>query len=135
MPLQSSGAISLADMHNFFGLGYSFASYRGRGSAPGSGPMSFSQLYGAVKLVREPPSGEYYSAGAYDWAVLSSLGGQASVYFNGLLASPVGGSSFSYGAATYYQGSYQGRTTQNTGGQNGQAITTDHYGIYRTYLG
>lgn len=135
MPLQSSGPISLANMHSFFGLGYSFGSYRGRGGAPASGPMSFSQLYGASKVVREPASGEYYSADSYDWAVKSSLGGQASVFFNGLLASPVGGSSFTSGSITYFQGSYQGRTTVNTGGQGGQPVTTDHYGIYRTYIG
>lgn len=134
MTLQTSGPISLADMHNFFGLGYSFASYRGRGAAPGSGPMSFSQLYGAAKLVRDPPSGEYYSRQVYDWAVSSQLGG-ASLYFNGLVASPVEGSSYTSGSVTYYQGNYQTVETQVIGGQNGRTYYTYRYGIYRTYIG
>ena len=50
MTLSTSGAISLAQMHAEFGLGYSFASYRGKGSVPASGTVYFSQMYGASNV-------------------------------------------------------------------------------------
>jgi hypothetical protein len=115
--------------HAEFGLGYSFASYRGKGSLPASGPMYFSQLYGASNIVREPASGETYALNSTDWKMNPTGGGDgkgrldivwggAAVYGNG---TPAATTSVLAGGKTYYRGTLM---TTISGLQ--------HFGLYRT---
>lgn len=136
MPLQSSGAISLSDMQSFFGLGYSFASYRGRGSVPASGPISFSQMFGAT--LRDPTSGDYYSSptSGYRWRYeRDEFGGAYSgggIYWNGSAVgnySAAAGSSYTTGGWTYYRSSQ--RTSGSYKPNRNTTVTWYAYGIYR----
>ena len=144
MPLQSSGPISLANMNSYFGLGYSFNSYRGYGSVPSSGQISFSQMYGA--LLREPTSGEYYvnSGGRFSTLVENNLvwgwgyssEGTDYIRWNGsnVFIGTLGPSTVSavIGSATYYRGSLRDSRSGTTGGQNPRNYFTGYYGVYRT---
>jgi hypothetical protein len=121
----------MAMFHTEFGLGYSFASYRGKGSLPASGAMFFSQLYGASNIIREPASGEIYqtSAPTYYWQVITNGGGDGKgrhdiywagtlVYGNGV---PYQTTTLAAGGKTYYRGA-----------QQYQSGTTIKYSFYRT---
>ena len=118
MALPSSGAISLLDLQNEYG---------------GSSPISLSEYYrnGAYvpnsisSVVREPSSGDYYTAQSYEW-VEQPAGTVLVVFWAGADAGvPNGyvGTSYTVGSYTYYRGAY--RSTDSSFG-------FIFNGIYRT---
>lgn len=128
MALPSSGAISLAAMNTEFGLGYSFNSYRGKGSVPASGAISFSQMYGASNITRQPASGDYYnnsSSPLYYYGQVDAISGWR-IYWNNTLISnnASSGGTQTVGSYTYYR-----TTLRSSGGSGGSAF--QYYGIYR----
>ena len=132
MAVPSSGSISLAHFHQEFGLGYSFNSYRGKGSVPGSGQIWFSQMYGAANQVREPGSGYVFDWNYYYFANGNIRGGNFFTYcvWNGTTVNaPTAGTltSFSSGGATYYRG-----PTYYGDGDDGAFATWSMYDCYRT---
>jgi hypothetical protein len=110
-----------------FGLGYSFASYRGRGSVPASGTIYFSQMYGAAN--RDPVSGDYYTLNSWEWAMNPTGGGDgqghlqlrwngAMAYTNGIHANVT---SITWGDGwTYYRSTWRVKSG-----------LYDRYGVYR----
>ena len=51
MAIPSSGPLSMQMFNTEFGLGNNLNAYRGKGIMPATGPISFSQLYGASASV------------------------------------------------------------------------------------
>lgn len=137
MPIPSSGAISMSMFNTEFGLGNSFSAYRGKGSVPASGPISFSQLYGASNVIREPTSGEYYDQYKEPYSFWSvntqELAGTISITFNGFTFSNGGKLIFPMGTPTQTSIVFEGKTyyrgTLKQGSNNTYGAV---YAIYRT---
>lgn len=125
MALQTSGAISLANVQTEFGgvNPISISEYYGKvAGIPASGTISLSHFYGKSNIIREPESGEYYALGTTHWMVVSG-NNLTSVKWNGVF--PIAGqsgqlSSYSVSGYTYYRGTYRGKDKMGT-----------YYGVYR----
>lgn len=120
--LQSSGAISIGNLNSFFGgSGTSMSNfYRGGGRVPSTKTVT--------SIVRDPPSGDYYSRitsnhtvwfgdGALAWfssADNPNVGWQPPWMQHG------GGTSYTAGGFTYYRGSLRD-------------VASDQYGTYYMY--
>lgn len=107
MPLlQSSGAISIANLNSFFpGSGTAMSNfYRGGGRVPTTKTTTV--------VTREPASGEFY-----DRQFSTYWSGDSSFWFGTPLSTPVGGSSYTVGNITYFRGSV--RESNEYGSING----------------
>lgn len=112
--LQTSGAISLANLQTAFG---------------GSNPISLSEYYRNGSYVdgtqssttRQPSSGAYYHANNYYWYIVG--GTELYIVWNGSYVAGVShsGSSYTTGGWTYYRSAFQGNDGYG-----------DSYSVYRT---
>lgn len=126
MALQTSGAISLANVQTEFGgvNPISISEYYGKAAGiPASGTISLSHFYGKSNIIREPESGDYFDVNSsYSFRYAAPLK-KTSIFWNSttlLTMLPGDVSSFVSEGYTYYRGQY--RYTLN------QVLL---YGIYR----
>lgn len=128
--LQSSGAISIANLNSFFpGSGTAMSNfYRGGGRVPATKTVEI--------ITRDPTSGEYYSRTTSDYSVWTDYQGSGTIAFKSNANNPaagwqppwisgVSGSSWTTGGFTYYRGSIRESYTDEYG-------TTNFHGIFRT---
>jgi hypothetical protein len=122
--LQSSGAISIGDLNNFFpGSGTSLSNfYRGGGRVPSTKNVT----------VREPTSGDTYSGSTY-WN--ANTNNTLVIRWNGanqyaaFASSGVNLTSFTVGSYTYFRGPLKARTYGEYGFED------SFYSVYRTSPG
>ena len=116
MALQTSGAISLANVQTEFGGAnpISISEYYGKvAGIPASGTISLSHFYGKSNIIREPDSGEYFveNGNAFGWTVYTS--GYSMVYWNTSTSTPLVSApsatitAISFNGYTYYRGTYR----------------------------
>lgn len=107
MALQTSGAISLANVQTEFGgvNPISISEYYGKvAGIPASGTISLSHFYGKSKIIREPESGEYYDS-RNKW-VYNIEENTVDVIYNAYAYTFYQGNinSVNFGGYTYYRG-------------------------------
>lgn len=119
MVLQSSGAISLADIAAEFGgtTPHSLSEYYGSGSVPTSGTISFSQFYGQASWLYELysyfPSGQFYSTNQYSTGIGATGSGTFSVYAQTIVVQP--GYMLVFFNAEYFTGTQTGTFDNRSG--------------------
>lgn len=135
MALQTSGAISLANVQTEFGGGnpISISEYYGKAAGiPASGTISLSHFYGKSNIIREPASGEYYGQ---THAFMTTNVGFIRILWNGTVFNIDGDDSFtscSNGGYTYYKGKYMSGDRLYPSPPYPPSAHILRYGIYRT---